>query len=100
MPVGEAVAISCPLLSSQQSNRNVTWYRNGSVIPLMADYYLRIYQQRNLLWLIPAKKEDSGFYECHIGYVCVQLTLSVSWKSSIIGLSVDISEQKIVQERT
>ncbi|XP_015266446.1 PREDICTED: interleukin-1 receptor type 1-like [Gekko japonicus] len=67
VPVGEAVAISCPLLSSQQSNRNVTWYRNGSVIPLIADNYLRIHQRRNLLWLIPAKIEDSGFYECHIG---------------------------------
>ncbi|KAL8190110.1 UNVERIFIED_CONTAM: hypothetical protein K2H54_040581 [Gekko kuhli] len=67
VPVGEAVAVSCPLLSSQQSNPNVTWYRNGSVIPLMADNYLRIHQRRNLLWLIPAKIEDSGFYECHIG---------------------------------
>ncbi|XP_060089783.1 interleukin-1 receptor type 1-like [Heteronotia binoei] len=67
VPVGEAAAISCPLSSSQQPNSNVTWYRNGSVIPLMADSYLRIHQQRNLLWLIPAKIEDSGFYECHIG---------------------------------
>nr|XP_056717946.1 interleukin-1 receptor type 1-like [Euleptes europaea] len=67
VPVGEAVAISCPLLSSQKSNSSVTWYRNGSVIPLMADEYLRIHQRRNLLWLIPAKTEDSGFYECHRG---------------------------------
>ncbi|XP_077199669.1 interleukin-1 receptor type 1 [Paroedura picta] len=66
VPVGEAVALSCPLFS-QQSNGNVTWYINGSVIPLMADNYSRIHQQRNLLWLIPAKTEDSGFYECQIG---------------------------------
>uniref|UniRef100_A0ACB8FJP0 Uncharacterized protein n=1 Tax=Sphaerodactylus townsendi TaxID=933632 RepID=A0ACB8FJP0_9SAUR len=67
VPVGEAVAISCLLLPSQNSSSNVTWYRNGSIIPLMGDDYLRIHQRRNLLWLIPAKTEDSGFYECRRG---------------------------------
>lgn len=79
------MAVSCPLLSSQQSNHSVTWYRNGSAIPLMADSYLRIHQHRNLLWLVPAKKEDSGFYECQVGYVR-------KLQKRIIDPSVDISE--------
>ncbi|XP_054831027.1 interleukin-1 receptor type 1-like isoform X2 [Eublepharis macularius] len=63
----EPVAVSCPLLPSQQSDHNVTWYRNGSAITLMEDNYLRIHQEGNLLWFIPAKIEDSGFYECRVG---------------------------------
>ncbi|XP_061482802.1 interleukin-1 receptor type 1 [Rhineura floridana] len=66
--VGEPTSICCPLtmLASKQSNYTVTWYRNGSDIPITTNNYSRIHQQGNWLWFIPARIEDSGDYECGI----------------------------------
>ncbi|XP_033003516.1 interleukin-1 receptor type 1-like isoform X1 [Lacerta agilis] len=63
---GEPGAICCPLLSSKQTNYSVTWYINGSDIPVTTDNYTRIHQRGDRLWFSPAKIEDSGFYECRI----------------------------------
>nr|XP_034971127.1 interleukin-1 receptor type 1-like isoform X2 [Zootoca vivipara] len=63
---GEPGAICCPLLSSKQSSYSVTWYINGSDIPITTDNYSRIHQRGDRLWFSPAMIEDSGFYECRI----------------------------------
>ncbi|KAF7254750.1 Interleukin-1 receptor type 1 [Varanus komodoensis] len=66
VPVGEPGAICCPQKSSSsvQASDNVTWYRNGSAIPITRDTYSRIHQRGDLLWFNPAHMEDSGLYQC------------------------------------
>uniref|UniRef100_A0A6J0V904 Interleukin-1 receptor type 1-like isoform X1 n=1 Tax=Pogona vitticeps TaxID=103695 RepID=A0A6J0V904_9SAUR len=68
VPVGEPWAIRCPLrlLPSLQSNYSITWYGNGSDIPITKDNFSRIHQRGELLWFIPTYIEDSGFYHCTI----------------------------------
>lgn len=68
VPVGEPWVIRCPLrlLPSLQSNYSVTWYGNGSDIPITKDNLARIHQQGHFLWFIPTIIEDSGFYQCAI----------------------------------
>ncbi|XP_066476742.1 interleukin-1 receptor type 1-like [Tiliqua scincoides] len=64
MTVGEPGSLCCPG-ASKQSN-NVTWYRNGSTIPISTSNYSRIHQQGEFLWFIPTSMEDAGIYECSV----------------------------------
>uniref|UniRef100_A0A8C3HTP8 Interleukin 1 receptor like 2 n=1 Tax=Chrysemys picta bellii TaxID=8478 RepID=A0A8C3HTP8_CHRPI len=66
--VGEPIAIGCQIAKIQplHSDYNLTWYRNGSDIPITTETHSRIHQQDDLLWFIPATLEDSGLYECNI----------------------------------
>ncbi|XP_042315063.1 interleukin-1 receptor type 1-like isoform X2 [Sceloporus undulatus] len=71
VPAGEPWVIRCPLrpLPSLQSNYSVTWYTNGSDIPITTNNLSRIYQRGDLLWFVPANIEDTGNYLCVINNV-------------------------------
>uniref|UniRef100_A0A8V0YL23 Interleukin 1 receptor type 1 n=1 Tax=Gallus gallus TaxID=9031 RepID=A0A8V0YL23_CHICK len=66
--VGEPTAISCPVITLPMlhSDYNLTWYRNGSNMPITTERRARIHQRKGLLWFIPAALEDSGLYECEV----------------------------------
>ncbi|NWI16477.1 IL1R1 protein, partial [Crypturellus soui] len=66
--VGEPTAIRCPIITfpALQSDYNVTWYQNGSIMPVTTEKHARIHQRGGLLWFIPARLEDSGLYECDV----------------------------------
>lgn len=66
--VGEPTAISCPVITLPMlhSDYNLTWYRNGSNMPITTERHARIHQRKGLLWFIPAALEDSGLYECEV----------------------------------
>ncbi|NXH23337.1 IL1R1 protein, partial [Bucco capensis] len=66
--VGEPIAVSCPVipLPGLPSAYNLTWYKNGSVIPITTERDARIHQREDLLWFIPAVLEDAGLYECAV----------------------------------
>ncbi|XP_077199673.1 interleukin-1 receptor-like 2 [Paroedura picta] len=65
--VGQPVVIDCYLdkiLDVNQKTYNLSWYRNGSEEPVTKKTDSRIHQRDNMLWFLPAKFQDSGFYTC------------------------------------
>ncbi|XP_038628834.1 interleukin-1 receptor type 1 [Tachyglossus aculeatus] len=43
---------------------DVIWYRHESETPVSKENSSRIHQVKNVLWFIPTKLEDSGYYYC------------------------------------
>ncbi|KAH0624591.1 hypothetical protein JD844_032233 [Phrynosoma platyrhinos] len=68
VPAGQPWVIRCPQrpLPSLQTNYSVTWYINGSGIPIATNTFSRIHQRGDLLWFVPANIEDTGSYLCVI----------------------------------
>ncbi|XP_008114352.1 interleukin-1 receptor type 1 [Anolis carolinensis] len=65
VPVGEPYVIRCPR-RSLPSNYSLTWYINGSDIPITTNNISRIHQRGDLLWFVPTILEDTGSYQCVI----------------------------------
>ncbi|CAH7233141.1 Il1r1 [Phodopus roborovskii] len=53
----------CPLTLNEKHGA-VIWYKNDSKTPISMELGSRIHQQKERLWFVPAKMEDSGHYYC------------------------------------
>ncbi|KAM4866921.1 interleukin-1 receptor type 1 isoform 2-T6 [Thomomys bottae] len=54
---------ACPL-SSNENKGTIIWYKNDSTTPISTEQDARIHQQKDKLWFVPARVEDSGHYYC------------------------------------
>ncbi|OPJ66775.1 hypothetical protein AV530_016763 [Patagioenas fasciata monilis] len=67
VPDGQPLAIKCSLEKILKSgDYNLTWYKVGNQTAVPRDKLSRIHQQKNFIWFLPARLEDSGDYECVI----------------------------------
>ncbi|XP_077884877.1 interleukin-1 receptor type 1 isoform X2 [Ictidomys tridecemlineatus] len=56
---------ACPL-NPNENIGSVIWYKNDSKTPISMEQDSRIHQEKEKLWLVPAKVEDSGHYYCSV----------------------------------
>ncbi|KAM5143516.1 interleukin-1 receptor type 1 isoform 6-T7 [Callospermophilus lateralis] len=56
---------ACPL-NPNENIGSVIWYKNDSKTPISTEQDSRIHQEKDKLWLVPAKVEDSGHYYCSV----------------------------------
>uniref|UniRef100_A0A8C9UKD9 Interleukin-1 receptor type 1 n=1 Tax=Spermophilus dauricus TaxID=99837 RepID=A0A8C9UKD9_SPEDA len=56
---------ACPL-NPNENIGSVIWYKNDSTTPISMERDSRIHQEKDRLWLVPAKVEDSGHYYCSV----------------------------------
>ncbi|XP_010628992.1 interleukin-1 receptor type 1 isoform X2 [Fukomys damarensis] len=61
----EIAVVACNL-NSNENLGPVIWYKNDSKTPICMDQNCRINQQKEKLWFVPAKVEDSGQYYCAV----------------------------------
>ncbi|XP_068121391.1 interleukin-1 receptor-like 2 [Hyperolius riggenbachi] len=59
---GEPLFCKCPPDPSVDSN--ITWFRNGSQTAISTDTQERIFQENGYLKIIPARRDDNGFFTC------------------------------------
>ncbi|XP_068124349.1 interleukin-1 receptor-like 2 [Hyperolius riggenbachi] len=59
---GEPVFCKCPPVPSVDSN--ITWFRNGSQTAISTDTQEKIFQENGYLKIIPARRDDNGFFTC------------------------------------
>ncbi|KFO11518.1 Interleukin-1 receptor type 1, partial [Balearica regulorum gibbericeps] len=92
VPDGQPLAIKCSLEKSLKSeDYNLTWYKVGNQTAVPRDKLSRIHQQKNLIWFLPAKLEDSGDYECVIRNLtsCRKMCTKVTVFERIDGLCLN-----------
>ncbi|XP_073906537.1 interleukin-1 receptor type 1 isoform X2 [Castor canadensis] len=56
---------ACPL-NPNENKGTIIWYKNDSKTPISTELDSRIHQQKDKLWFVPAKVEDSGHYYCAV----------------------------------
>nr|XP_033804294.1 interleukin-1 receptor type 1-like isoform X2 [Geotrypetes seraphini]XP_033804295.1 interleukin-1 receptor type 1-like isoform X2 [Geotrypetes seraphini] len=65
---GQPGFVSCPLCYwldfNGEVNYNFTWSKNGSTAHVTTERHARVYQDGRMLKFIPARLEDSGYYQC------------------------------------
>nr|XP_033806411.1 interleukin-1 receptor type 1-like [Geotrypetes seraphini]XP_033806412.1 interleukin-1 receptor type 1-like [Geotrypetes seraphini] len=65
---GQPGFVSCPLYywlnGDEDVYHNFTWSKNGSTAHAITEGHARIYQDGSMLKFIPARLEDSGYYQC------------------------------------
>lgn len=66
----------------------IVWYKNDSKTRISADKDSRIHQQNELLWFVPAKLEDSGYYYCVVrnSTYCLKTKITVNVLENDPGL--------------
>uniref|UniRef100_A0A8C5KF68 Interleukin 1 receptor, type I n=1 Tax=Jaculus jaculus TaxID=51337 RepID=A0A8C5KF68_JACJA len=75
--VNEIDVRACPLNPSEKLGP-VIWYKNDSKTPISMEPNSRIHQQKENLWFVPAKLEDSGHYYCVVrnSTYCLRLKIT------------------------
>uniref|UniRef100_A0A1U7RH97 interleukin-1 receptor type 1-like n=1 Tax=Mesocricetus auratus TaxID=10036 RepID=A0A1U7RH97_MESAU len=61
--VNEIDIRNCPLTTNEK-HFTIIWYKNDSKTPISVEQSSRIHQQKERLWFVPVKMEDSGHYYC------------------------------------
>lgn len=86
--VNEIDIRNCPLTPNEMHGGTIIWYKNDSKTPISADKDSRIHQQNELLWFVPAKMEDSGFYYCIVrnSTYCLKTKITVNVLENDPGL--------------
>ncbi|XP_021113782.1 interleukin-1 receptor type 1 isoform X4 [Heterocephalus glaber] len=60
------IAVGACNLNPGENLGPVIWYKNDGKTPVCVDQNCRINQQKEKLWFVPAKVEDSGHYYCAV----------------------------------
>ncbi|XP_012875277.1 PREDICTED: interleukin-1 receptor type 1 isoform X1 [Dipodomys ordii] len=70
---------ACPL-NPNENKGTIIWYKNDSTTPISTAQDDRIHQQKNKLWFVPAKVEDSGHYYCVVrnSTYCLKIKITTS----------------------
>nr|XP_033805900.1 interleukin-1 receptor type 1-like [Geotrypetes seraphini] len=64
---GQPVFMDCPFCVQTHDNDhgyNFTWYKNDSTTSFSMERHARVYSDGRMIKFVPARLEDSGFYDC------------------------------------